>query len=428
MFGDLILFGSGVLMLVVSILITVKTRFVQFRKIPSMFRLLFHPQLEGHQTVQSRRALFTAMSTTLGLSTIVAPVIAIRMGGPGVVVGFLLASFLGAALNYAEVTNAIRFRKIKESHIEGGPMCYLTPFWAKWYALFASLLMMAWSSAQANQLSAMLSSPLLGNYAIPKWGTGAFLAVVVTLILIGGIKRISSVSAKLVPTMFFLYVGASLWIVAMNAAQLPAVFHQIWSSCFHPQAFGTGALIGGVVSAFRWGMMKGLQGSEAGIGTQAIPHSMAEAKSAEEQGILSMVSTYTAGILLVLSSLVTLLTGNWLDTTLPVGISMVAATFQHYFSYIGLGIVAMSSLLFAFGTILGNSFNGSQCFLYLTKRRYLKVFYIGSAALVLYGSLANTTTLWGNIDYVLAPLMVPHMIVLLFLTFSRKSLLLKEAT
>ncbi|MCH9611154.1 MAG: Amino-acid carrier protein AlsT [Chlamydiales bacterium] len=407
-------------MLLASIYVTIKSRFVQFRKIPTMVRLLFHKQTEGEQTVKSRHALFTAMSTTLGLSTIVAPVIAISLGGPGVVLGFLLASFLGAALNFMEVKLAISHREVKDDHIRGGPMGYLekafSPLLARWYAFFTALLMMVWSAAQANQLSAMLSSPLLGAFAIPKWVCGGVLALLVTLILIGGIKRIGNFSSKLVPAMFILYTGASLWIIGANASKLPEAFSMMFSSCLHPQAFGTGAVIGGLLSAFRWGMMKGLQGSEAGVGTQAIPHSMAETKSAEHQAILSMVSTYTAGLLLLLSSLVTLLTGSWLDPTLPMGISMVAASFQHYFSYFGLMIVTLCSLLFSFGTILGNSFNGSQCFLYVTRYRGLKFFYAATALLVLFGALADVATLWGGIDFVLSLVMVPHAIALVLLS------------
>ena len=267
----------------------------------------------------------------------------------------------------------------------------------------------------------------MGSFAIPKWVSGATLALLVLIILVGGIKRIGRFSSKLVPVMFVLYMGASFWIIGANAAKLPMIFQQIISSCFRPETFGTGALIGGVLSAFRWGIMKGLQGSEAGIGTQAIPHSMAETNSAEQQGILSMVSTYSAGLLLLLSSLVTLCTGSWLDPNLPLGISMVAASFESYFSYVGLFVIAISTLLFAFGTILGNSFNGSQCYLHLTNYRGIKIFYVAAAALVLLGSMADVAILWSSIDYVLVLVMVPHVLALVFLAFMGKPIRLPSA-
>ncbi|MFN0065332.1 MAG: alanine/glycine:cation symporter family protein [Chlamydiales bacterium] len=424
--GDLLLFLSGLLMIIVSFIITIKTRFVQFRKIPTMFKLLFARQSVGKQTIHARSALFTAMSTTLGISTIVAPVIAIKIGGPGVVLGFLLASFLGAAINFTEVSFAVSYRSVERDHVKGGPMSYLekafSPLLAKWYALGGFVLMMVWSAAQANQLGAMLDSPLLGSYGIPKWATGLFLSLFVTIILIGGIKRIASFSAKLVPVMFLLYVGASLWIIALNIGKLPAIFEVIWSSCWAPQSFGTGAMIGGVVSSFRWGIMKGIHGNEAGIGTQTIPHSMAETQTPVDQGVLAMASTYSAGFILILSSLVALITETWLDPTLPLGIDMVATSFKNYFSYFGIFIVAASAILFSFGTILGNSFNGSQCFLYLTQYRKVNIFYVGSALLVFLGTMMNVTTLWATADYFLALILVPHVIALLILSFRKNAL------
>ncbi len=422
---DLILFSCGLLMLIVSLILTIKTRFIQFRKIPQMLQLFFGKRKAAtEKTICSRRALFTAMSTTLGISTMVAPVIAIRIGGPGAVIGFFLATILGAAVSFTEVTFALSYRKQHTSTIAGGPMQYLqdsiSPFLAKWYAFFCGLLMMVWSSAQANQLCQLFNSSFLGSFSVPPWISGLILAVSVTLILIGGIKRISSFSAKLVPTMFLLYMGACLWIIVTNYTLLPDIFRLIWTSCWKPQAFGSGMMIGGVLSAFRWGILKGLHGNEAGLGTQTIPHSMAETDQPADQGVLSMASTYCAGLLLILSSLVTLITGTWLDSHLALGMDMVAASFHQYFSYIGLIVVAISALLFGFGTILGNSYNGSQCFTYLIKGKQLPLYYLMTAGLIFFGAIANVIVLWSCIDVVLAIVLVPHILSILWLSISQK--------
>src|SRR5262249_8445996 len=153
--------------------------------------------------------LFTAMSTTIGISTIVSPVIAISLGGPGALLGFLLTSLFGSATTYAEVNLCIQHRKkLDNGVIMGGPMQYLkyllSPAIAKWYAICCFFLMAAWSSAQANQLAAVLNSPLLESYSIPTIVSGVLIAALVILTLIGGIKRISSISSKLVPVMFVL--------------------------------------------------------------------------------------------------------------------------------------------------------------------------------------------------------------------------------
>ncbi|MCH9608603.1 MAG: Amino-acid carrier protein AlsT [Chlamydiales bacterium] len=421
---DQLLFASGVLMLVVSLILTIKTRFVQFRKLPQMISLFFIRKKAGEETICARRALFTAMSTTLGLSTMVAPVIAIRLGGPGAVVGFFLATVLGAAVSYTEVSFALAYRKKRSGTIAGGPMQYLqdavSPWMAKWYAFGCGILMMTWSAAQSNQLAQLLSSPNISLFPVPCWVTGSILACSILVILIGGIQRISSWSAKLVPTMFLLYLGGALFIISINMGKLPAIFTQIWSSCFHPTSFGSGIAVGGLLSAFRWGILKGLHGNEAGMGTQTIPHSVAEVDQATDQGILSMASTYCAGLILILSSLVTLITETWLDPTLNLGMDMVAASFFNYFSYIGLILVSICALLFASGTILGNSYNGSQCFLYLSKERGINIYYFLTTVLIFWGAIADVKFLWGNIDFVLVLVLVPHLFSLLWLSFRRQ--------
>lgn len=434
--GEYFLFSTTLIVLGASLYLTCKTRFIQFRKLPYMIRLFFslifkrHSEKEGPSTVRAHKALFTAMSTTIGISTIVSPFIAMRLGGPGAILGFLLATFLGAAVNFTEVTFALSYRKTHPvKGVAGGPMQYLHdeifPFLAKWYAFFTFILMMGWSAAQSNQLGSILSSPQLGSYRIPEWATGVFLAICITLILIGGIKRIANLSAKLVPVMFFLYVGGALWIILLNVEKLPAIAQMVFESAFAPQAFSSGVVVGGIVSALRWGVFKGLHSNEAGVGTQTIPHSMAETEGAVEQGILSMIATYSAGCICILSSLVALVTESWLNPDLGLGIDMVAYSFQSYFSTIGLVIVALSAFLFAFGTILGNSFNGSQCYIYLTKNRYLSIYYFATVVLIFVGCIIDVAAIWSLVDFILVPVLVPHILSIVYLSHKQGALLKK---
>jgi alanine or glycine:cation symporter, AGCS family len=431
--GDFFLFLMTPIVLGASLLLTFKTGFIQFRKIPYMLRLFFslifqrEQRDKGKTLVKADRALFTAMSTTIGISTIVSPVIAIRLGGPGAVLGFLLATILGSAVNFTEVTFALSYRKTHPNEgISGGPMQYLrdeiSPFLAKWYAFFGVLLMLGWSAAQSNQLSAILDSPLL-LYRIPTWITGIGLAALVSLILIGGIQRIANFSAKLVPLMFFLYVGGSLWIILLNMEKLPTILSSILTSAFKPQTFAAGVTVGGIVSAVRWGVFKGLHSNEAGVGTQTIPHSMAETKGAIDQGILAMISTYSAGFICILSSLVALITESWLNPELPLGISMVAASFRDYFSTFGLFIVASSAFLFAFGTILGNSYNGSQCYAFLSNKRFFALYYMATALLIFLGAISDVTAVWALVDYLLLPVLLPHILSIVYLSYKQGHLL-----
>lgn len=417
------LFVACVFILIGCVYITFRMRFVQLRFFPVLFKMLKNSlmdrnQVKGQHTISPHRALFTAMSTTLGISTIVGPLIAINLGGPGALIGFLLTSLFGSAATYVEVSLSVQHRKKTESGaIMGGPMQYLktllSPGVAKWYAVSCLTLMIVWSGAQANQLAAILDSPLLGSYRIPTLISGAVTAALVLVTLIGGIKRIGAFSAKLVPTMFTLYLGTTLWILFSNLDKLGGVFGDIFQSALSPYAMASGTLVGGIVSTLRWGVFKGLQANEAGIGTQAIPHAMAETQDPVAQGALAMLSTYTAGFVAFLSGCVALITHTWEDPQLPLGMSMVAASYEMYFSTIGIGIVTMSAMLFGFGTILGNCYNGSQCFGYLTDNRGIKYFFMASAVMVFFGAMAEVRTLWSLMDLVLAGMAVPHMAALM---------------
>jgi AGCS family alanine or glycine:cation symporter len=426
--SDKALFGVSLMILISSLILTIKTGFVQFRIVPLLIEIMKgkkEESQEGEFKVSPVKALFTAMSTTLGIGTIVAPIIAIRWGGPGALLGFLLTSFLGAAATYLEVTLCISYRKqLSNGEIAGGPMPYLKEIFsskvAVWYAFFGSLLMAAWSAAQANQLAAILDSPLLGVYRIPPVISGIFLSLTVFLILIGGIKRISSFSAKLVPLMFTLYLGSIGWILISNLSQIPTVFNLILQSALTPYSLATGSLVGGIVSAMRWGFFKGMQVTEAGVGTQTIPHSMAETNDPHAQGVLAMLSTVSAGLIAFLSGLVALITKTWESDQLPLGISMVAASFYEYFSYFGIAIVAVSALLFAFGTILGNSYNGSQCYSFLTERKKLSVYYGITVVVIFLGTISHVKLVWSIIDLGLVCLVLPHVSALLVYVFRRE--------
>ncbi len=417
-FADTILFISCVLILISCIYISYKLRFVQFRFFPALFSLLKasftkRDATSSSQTILPHTALITAMSTTLGISTIVAPVIACNLGGPGALLGFLLTAFFGSAATYAEVNLCITHRKKDESGIiMGGPMQYLktifSPFAAKWYAVSCLTLMLAWSAAQANQVAAILDSPLVESYRIPTIITASITGIFVLVMLMGGIKRVGWFSMVHVPLMFVIYVGSCLYIVGTNLDKLPAIFSEIFAAFTEPQSLASGVVVGGAVSALRWGIFKGIQCCETGIGTQTMPHSMAETENPIAQGLLAMLSTYTAGIVAFLSGCVALLTKTWQDPTLPLGMSMVAASFEIYFSSFGIVIITIASLLFASGPILGNCYNGSQCFSFLTNNKRLKAYYVASAIMVFFGAIADVKTLWSLMDIVLAATALPH--------------------
>lgn len=163
------------------------------------------------------------------------------------------------------------------------------------------------------------------------------------------------------------------------------------------------------MAALRWGIFKGVNATEAGLGTQTIPHSLAETTDPRAQGALAMVSTFSAGALTFLSGCVALITQTWQDPSLPLGISMVTASYQQYFSVAGVVVVSIIAFLFGFGTILGNSFNGGQCYGYLTQNRKQRYYILMTLIMICLGSLGEVQMVWSLVDIVLCFMAVPHM-------------------
>ncbi len=429
-FNFTMLFVS-VFILLGGIILTFKTRFVQFRTIPEMFKLLFgnilkkKKQINKHETITARKALFTAMSTSIGLGNIAAPIIAIKLGGPGALLGFMLAAIFGSASTFTEVTFALKYRKKNpDGTISGGPMQYikeaLPAFFSSVYAYAGFIMLTAWSGFQTNQLA-----DLLQLRGVPTYLTGIVLAIFISYVLTGGIKRIGNLSARIVPFMFLLYSTAALWIIISNIEKLPYVINLIFRSAFTTKAIAGAAVGYGLHQALRFGLARGFFANESGLGTATIPHSMSESQTPISQGILSMVSVYSNGILCLLTGLVVLLTGTWTSTEagLGIGINIVAKSFAIYFSTIGIVVLTISALLFAFGTIVGNSYNGSQCFLYATKNRWLKYYHVLIALVIFIGAISNTKVLTYVMDLFYIPIAIPNIIGIIILAFKNKELL-----
>ncbi len=422
---EIISYSTCLFILFGAIILSIKTRFVQFRAIPKIIKILFKKKNKKScdNTVSAKKALLTAMSSSIGMGNIVSPIIAIKLGGPGALLGFMLATIFGAAATFTEVTFALRNRKRrKDGSIKGGAMPYikkvLGPLITKIYSFSALIVLTVWASNQSNALS-----DLLQTYSIPKYLTGILLAIAVSYVLLGGIKRVSKLSAKLVPLMLTLYISATLWIIFNNISGLPAVFSLIFKSAFTPKAvFGAGTGYG-IQSALRWGLAKGYFSNISGLGMSTIPHSMSSTQTPVKQGMLSMAAIYSDGLVCLLTGIVVLLTGAWLDPSLGIGINIIASIFKTYFSTIGTIVILISAFLFSFGTIVGEGYMGSQCFEYAAKRKYLFIFNISMAIVIFLGAIVNVRFLAQITDVFLLPLALPNMISIIILAFKKENAL-----
>ena len=424
---DSLLFVSFLFLVFGGIVLSFKTNFIQIRSIPKVFKIffrsLFCKEISDKHIIKPHRALFTAMSTSLGIGNIIAPVIAISFGGPGALLGFLLATIFGSATIFVEVAMAIKYRKkSEEGAIFGGPMQYLKnkihPFLAFIYALSACIMLLSWSGRQINTLSKLLSF-----YNAPIYLTGIIASLTIIFILVRGIKLIGKITEKVVPFMFILYSGSMLWIVFMNLEKLPDVISLIFKSAFTPKSLG-GAFAGiGIQQALYWGLSESVFANEAGVGTATIPHSMSASESSVNQGLLSMLSVYTNGFLCLLSGLVVLLTGSWTNSNEEFGISILLNIFNNHFAELGSVILIMSVILFASGAMLGNSYNGSQCYLYLTKGRWISLYYALIGITIFLCSIVDMKLLWSLGGFFIIPVAVPNVLGIVILAFREKDFL-----
>ena len=423
-YADFLLVGPFVLIIGISAILTIISRGVQFRALgiaATIIKQTWRRTINSNISLPPLSALAMAMSTTIGIGNMVGPIVAIGYGGPGTLIGFVLGTILGSATTFTEVVLSIMYRKVRpDGSISGGPMEYLREemgaAWAWIYAFFGFLLLVAWSSSQSNTL-AILLQPHNINPAI----AGLVLASMVLFILMRGISWIGRLSEILVPIMFLMYGGTTLWIIIQNAEKLPDVCRLVWSSFFTPNML-LGATTGiGMSQVIRWGFARAVQTNEIGTGTGTFAHSITTA-TPTAQAALATIAIYTNGVLCVLSGLVILITDAWRVPGAVFDITMFTKILTEYYGPWGNVLLTTCAFMFAFGTILGNCYNGSQCFLYVTENRWINVYYFVTALSVFLGAIAKVSVVWSIVDYFVIPVAVPHIIALLIIALRRPSI------
>ena len=418
---------SVILFFGTSLILTFKTGFIQIRALPRFLSLIFNgvrrkkeeKNVEGMTTFQ---ALFTAMATTIGMGNVVSPSLAIMVGGPGALFWLIFYMLFGSVLKYTEVTFALATRQyLKDGFILGGPIQYLkevSSFLSAWYGYLILICLISWSSAQSNTLANIMAIE-----GVPHWLVGLSLSIFVITALLGGAKRVGVVASNLVPIMFVLYVLFSMSILLYNPLELWHAIQLMWKSAFSPAAAMGGFLGATVLRAMKEGIFRGIFITESGVGTSAIPHSLADTKRPTDQGILAMGSVLADTFLSALSGFLVLVTNVWsygcYRTTL------VYEVFKLNSPGMGQYVLLLSITLFVLTTVMGNSFNGMQNLGVLTKdnKVMMGLYIIFNSALIFLGSMLDMKLLWDIIDICIMFVAIPNLIGLLVLSFKRGDIL-----
>lgn len=421
---------SFVMVLFCCIYVTFFTRAIQLRSLFKIFSLFFQKKKKPvrEDQITPRQALFTSMSTVVGLGNISGPVIAIQMGGAPALAGFLLTSLFGSAITFVEVSLALSFRKKGERgrNPVRGAMIYieraLSSRWAQFYAFCLMILLMFWSGSQANILAGILE-----GMAIPTWMTGLLLLFPTAFVLVGGAKRIARLSERIVPVMFLLYIGSMITILWLNQAQLPGALSLIFFP-FRKGVFSKQMHLGALLSALHWGVARALQSNECGVGTASIIHSMVDSSTPpHRQGILAMLSVYVDVVICLLTGLVILVTGVQEHSLSGHPIAILFGLFQDYFPTLGPLTLSLSAFLFAFGTTLGNSYNSQVCFQYLFRPQRISIFYLLILLCIFAGSITHVSLIFKLIDVFILPIVTIHLFSIIYLIRANPQLVCKKS-
>lgn len=378
----------------------------------------------GEGEISGFNALMTSLSATIGTGNIAGVATAIALGGPGAIFWMWLIALVGMATKYSEAVLAVRYReKNEQGHYVGGPMYYirngLGPKF-KWLAVaFAFFGMLAGfgigNGVQANSVADAMAHIEIGSTAIPEWVTGIVVAVLVGMVLIGGIRRISEVAGKLVPFMAITYVLAGIVLLVIFADKIPAAFGLIFEHAFNPVSAIGGFAGAAVMEAIRFGIARGVFSNEAGLGSAPIAHATATTNSPVRQGTIAMLGTFIDTIIIcTITGLVIIASGAWQSGAS--GASLTAAAFDSGLPVIGQYIVTLGLAVFAFTTIIGWSFYGERCTEYLFGVKAIPVFRVIWVIAIPLGATQELNLAWLIADTLNALMALPNLVALLLLS------------
>lgn len=421
-----------------GIFLTVRCKFLQFRKLGYILRntlgRLFEKNQAGDGAVTPFQAVTTALAATVGTGSIVGTCQAIAMGGYGAVFWMWMAALLGMIVKFSEVTLAVRFRqRDKAGDWVGGPMYYIeNGMGKKWHWLavgYAALGALAsfgvGNLSQANSIAGSVVvavqafTPMSGEaVAITNWVIGIILALLTALSLFGGIKRIGAVTEKLVPVMSVLYLVFTLTVVLGNITRVGDCFVKIFTAAFAPKAVLGGVTGIALKEAVVWGLRRSAFSNEAGLGSAAIAHAASDTKSPVEQGFYGIFEVFLTTIVICTLTAVTVIVS---DVPIAFGVKpgteLVTAAFATVFGQkLASLFVAIAIIFFAFSTILGWALYGARCAQFLFGGKGYKLYQVLFVLVVVLGATASLDVVWDLADTFNGLMAIPNFIALFALS------------
>ena len=420
----------------VGLLLSIRTGFLQIRKFPYAMKVTIGRMLKKREASDGAltpfQAVCTALAATVGTGNSAGVAGAIAIGGPGAVFWMWISALLGMCTKFSEVTLAVHFReKNAEGDLVGGPMYYikngLKKQWhwlAYLFAAFGVLTVFGTGNAtQVNTITTAIDSALYNYGVISEQNVstlnlviGIILAVLIGLILLGGIKRIGQVAEKLVPFMAVIYIILAIGVVILNYRNIPTVFASIFKGAFSPASV-TGGAVGSFFMSMKKGVSRGIFSNEAGLGTGSIAHACADTRKPVKQGFFGIFEVFVDTIVIcTLTALVILCSGVPVGYGDAAGAELTILGFTStYGSWVSI-FTAIAMCCFAFSTIIGWGLYGTRCVEFLLGTRANRPFMILYALVAIVGATMELGLMWNIAETFNGLMVIPNLIAVFLLS------------
>lgn len=420
----------------VGLYLSIRTNFLQIRKFPYAIKTtlgrIFRKRDASDGAITPFQAVCTALAATVGTGNIAGVAGAIAIGGPGAIFWMWVSALFGMCTKYAEVTLAVHYREINANgELVGGPMYYIkNGLSKKWhwlaylFAAFGVLTVFGTGNAtQVNTITTAINSALLNYNVISESAVstsnliiGIIIAILIAMILLGGIKRIGHVTEKLVPFMALLYILLGLGVILLNIQNVPAVFASIFRGAFQPRAV-TGGIVLSMFTSLKKGVSRGIFSNEAGLGTGSIAHACADTKKPVKQGMFGIFEVFTDTIVIcTLTALVILCSSVAVDYGKAAGAELTILGFTStYGSWVSI-FTAVAMCCFAFSTAVGWGLYGARCIEFLFSEKVIKPFMVIYSLVAILGATANLGLMWSIAETFNGLMAIPNLIALFLLS------------
>lgn len=420
----------------VGLYLSIRTRFLQIRKFPYSMKVTLGRMMKKKEASDGAltpfQAVCTALAATVGTGNVAGVAGAIAIGGPGAVFWMWVSALLGMCTKFAEVTLAVHFRETNaQGDLVGGPMYYIKNgldkkwhFLAYLFAAFGVLAVFGTGNAtQVNTITTAIDSALSSFNILPADAVklvnliiGVALAIIIALILIGGIKRIGNVTSKLVPFMAIMYIVLALGVIFFHIKDVPAVFASIIEGAFHPASV-TGGVVGSFFMSMKKGVSRGIFSNEAGLGTGSIAHACADTKKPVKQGFFGIFEVFVDTIIIcTMTALVILCSGVPVNYGEAAGAELTISGFTTvYGNWVSI-FTAVAMCCFAFSTIIGWGLYGTRCIEFLLGSRSNMPFMVLYSLTAIVGATMNLGLMWNIAETFNGLMVIPNLIAVFLLS------------